>query len=97
MFISKRDKIDLFDRLRIIETDLQIQKERDDNILEKLELNNSNFLKHDENEMLKYEKIEDELKLIKEENQEDRKYRNYAVAVIFLLQFLNELGYLAIK
>jgi hypothetical protein len=85
MFISRRDLNDVFDRLRVVESDVRIQSERDTNILEKLDKNNKNFEDHDENEMIKYDEINKSLDNLKKD-------RYLVIGGFLLFEILSKYG-----
>ena len=79
-WLSKKDGNELFTRLRSIEKEIAVKGEHDDN-LEEL------FIKHDREEMVKYDNIQKRLDNL-------QKFQYIAIGALTLFEFLHRLGLL---
>ncbi len=54
------------------------------------------FFRHDKEEMIKYDKIQNKLNEMDKNNNEDKKYRNIVIGFIISFEFMHKLGYISL-
>ena len=88
MWISKEDINNLFDRLRFLENKVNVKEEHNNN-LEEL------FIKHDKEEMIKYNKIQERLDSMDKKQQKNENIKYSFVAVFLFFEFLQKMGFIS--